>query len=147
MFARILNTENKKPRVLTYINSRLARLCFSLRKDILNHKNINLVSFFNHSFIYIFINIYSDNQKSTLKYLKNTEVNLNNILIMTGNFNIRDNNWDSLYLHYSTHTDTLKELANSFSLELSMLVNQVPNYYIDNIQDTNFDTRFNVPLS
>ena len=66
---------------------------------------------------------------------------------MIGNFNIRDNNWDSLYLHYSTHTDTLRELANSFSLELSMLVNQVPNYYIDNIQDTNFDTRFNVSLS
>ena len=61
---------------------------------------------------------------------------------MTENFNIRDNNWDSLYLHYSTHTDTLRELASSFSLELSMLVNQVPNYYIDNIQDLILDLMF-----
>ena len=38
------------------------------------------------------INVYSDNQQSALKYLKNTKINLNNVLIMTGNFNIRHNN-------------------------------------------------------
>jgi len=43
------------------------------------------------------INVYLDNQQSTLKYLKNTEMNLNNILIMIVDFNIRDNNWDLLY--------------------------------------------------
>ena len=37
------------------------------------------------------INIYSDNQQTALKYLKDTEVNLNNVLIIIGNFNIRDN--------------------------------------------------------
>jgi len=38
------------------------------------------------------INIYSDDQQFTLKYLKDTEVKLNNILIMIRDFNIRDNN-------------------------------------------------------
>ena len=37
------------------------------------------------------INILSDDQQTTLKYLKDTEVNLNNVLIMTDDFNIRDN--------------------------------------------------------
>ena len=37
------------------------------------------------------INVYSDDQQSVLKYLKNIEINLNNILIITGDFNIRDN--------------------------------------------------------
>jgi len=68
------------------------------------------------------INIYSDDQQSTLKYLKNTEVNLNNVIIMTGNFNIRDNNWDLLY---STHVDILRKIADSFNLELSIPINQV----------------------
>jgi len=36
------------------------------------------------------MNIYSDASHSTLKYLKDTEVNINNLLIMTGDFNIRD---------------------------------------------------------
>ena len=39
----------------------------------------------------IILNIYSDDNQNTLKYLKNTRVNLNNILIITEDFNIRDN--------------------------------------------------------
>ena len=34
--------------------------------------------------------MYSDSLQSALKYLKDIEVNINNILIMTGDFNIRD---------------------------------------------------------
>jgi len=44
---------------------------------------------------------------------------------MTGDFNIRDNDWDSSYLHHSTSADNLREIAESFDLELSMPVNQV----------------------
>ena len=36
------------------------------------------------------INIYLDDHQSTLKYLKDIKINLNNILIMTGDFNIRN---------------------------------------------------------
>ena len=38
---------------------------------------------------------------------------------MTGDFNIRDNNWDFLYPHYPVHTNTLREIVDSFNLELS----------------------------
>jgi len=83
------------------------------------------------------INIYSDNQQSTLKYLKDIEVNLSNVLIMTGDFNIKDNNWDLSYPHYSIHTDTLKEIANSFNLGLSTSINQVSTKYTDNPNESN----------
>jgi len=36
------------------------------------------------------MNIYSDSSHLALKYLKDTEININNLLIMTGDFNIRD---------------------------------------------------------
>jgi len=36
------------------------------------------------------MNFYSDSSHFTLKYLKDTEVNVPNLLIMTSNFNIRD---------------------------------------------------------
>ena len=100
-------------------------LYFSLRRDILNHKDINLLSFFNCGIICFLINICSDKHQATLKYLKDTEVNLNNILIMTGDFNIRNNDWDPSYLHHSTYADNLREIAESFDIELSMPVNQV----------------------
>jgi len=56
---------------------------------------------------------------------------------MTGDLNIRDNDWDILYSHHSTHVDTIRKIADSFNLELLTLVNQVPTYYADNFQDTN----------
>ena len=53
------------------------------------------------------INIESDNQQTALNHLKNTEVNLNNVLIMTGNLNIGDNNWNPSYPHYSTYMNII----------------------------------------
>ena len=37
------------------------------------------------------IDIYSNNNQSALKYLKDTKANTQNVLIMAGDFNIRDN--------------------------------------------------------
>jgi len=70
---------------------------FSLRKQIFDYKDICYFSFFNNSSIFFIINVYSDDNHSALKYLKNTEANFQNILIMAGNFNIRDSNWDLCY--------------------------------------------------
>ena len=83
------------------------------------------------------INMYSDEQQNALKYLKNTKVNLNNVLAMTGDFNIRDNDWNLSYPYHSVHTDTLQEVADSFDLELSTPINSVSTQYTNNHQDTN----------
>ena len=56
---------------------------------------------------------------------------------MTGDFNIRNNDWDPSYLYHSTYIDNLREIAESFDLELSMSVNQVLMWYTDNSQDSN----------
>jgi len=83
------------------------------------------------------INVYSDNQQSASKYLNNIEVNFNNVLIMTGDFNIRDNNWNLLYLHYSTYMNILREIVDSFNLKLSIPIDQVLTYYANSPQDSN----------
>ena len=92
----------------------------------MNHKDINLISFFNNGIICFIINIYSDDQHNALKYLKDIEINLDNVLIMTENFNIRDNDWNPSYSHYLVHTDILTEIDNSFDLRLFIPVIQVP---------------------
>ena len=51
--------------------------------------------------IFFLMNIYSDLSQLALKYLKNTEVVINNILIMMGDFNIHNNFWNPNYLFYS----------------------------------------------
>jgi len=72
--------------------------------------------------MFFILNIYSDNQQ---KYLKDTKINLNKV-IMTEDFNIRDNNWNSSYPYHSIYTDTLYKIANSFNLKLSLFINLVP---------------------
>ena len=89
-FAREPLSSNDFPRIITYINVRLSSLCFSFRKNIINYMDILLASFFNDNTIFWIMNIYSDSSYITLKYLKNTEVNLSNLIIMAGDFNIRD---------------------------------------------------------
>ena len=42
---------------------------------------------------------------------------------MTGDFNIRDSKWDLSFPYHYNHTEFLKEIANSFNLEFSTLVN------------------------
>jgi len=90
VFARTSSNSIDPPRVITYINIRLSFLYFFLHKDIFNHRDVNLISFTNNDICHYILNVYSDSSHLALKYLKDTEVNINNILLMTGDFNIRD---------------------------------------------------------
>ena len=54
-----------------------------------------------------------------LKYLKNTKANINNILIMTGDFNVRNSIWNPLFSHHLVHSDTLTDITDSFNICLS----------------------------
>ena len=109
-----------------YINAQLVQICFSFRKNIINHRDVNLIFFFNSGIICFIINIYSNEKQTALKYLKDVEVNIHNILIMIGDFNIRDNDWDLTYLYHSIYNNVLMEVVNSFDLKLSTPVYQVP---------------------
>ncbi len=72
-----------------------------------------------------------------LKYLKDTEVNIQNLLIMAEDFNIRDSLWDLSFFHHLSISNDLIIIADSFYLSLSFPTNQVPTRYADNINDSN----------
>ena len=131
MFGRYPTDSNDLPRAVSYINIRLSSLCFLLHKDIINHRDINLISFFNDNLYFFILNIYSDFYHTALKYLKNTEVNIDNVLIMSGDFNIRDSLWDPTFSHYSTISDNLFIIADSFNLILSTATNPCLTRYSD----------------
>jgi len=76
MFIRSNSNKSEYPRVAVYINIRLSSLCFSIQKDVIDHRDILLASFFNNGDIFWLINIYSDASHSALKYLKDTGMNI-----------------------------------------------------------------------
>jgi len=75
------------------------------------------------------INIYSDDYQSALKYFKNIEANLYNVLVMAGDLNIRGWDWDSSYPFYLVYNNSLLDKADLFDLKLSVPMQQVPTYY------------------
>ena len=82
-FTREPVLSNDSPWVAIFINIRLSSLRFSLRKDIINHRDILLLSFLNNGDSFWIMNVYSDSSHSVIKYLKDTELNIRNLLIMT----------------------------------------------------------------
>ena len=124
-------------RVIVYINIHLFSLLFLLRKDIINHRDIILISFINNHVCYYIMNVYSDSSHSALKYLKDTEVNIDNVLLMTDDFNIRDSLWDSSFLFHSSISDDLIIIADLFNLVLLTLINPCLTRYSDTAGEAN----------
>jgi len=136
-FARIPTNQSDSPRVLTYINIHISCLCFSLQNDIFYHRDISCISFFNQGSILFLINVYLDSSQLALKYLKDTETNIHNIIIMTSDFNIRDSLWDSNFSSHSVHSDILFNIADSFSLAISKPTENFPTRFLDSNQNSN----------
>ena len=136
-FSRTPKDNNDSPRVISYVNIRLRSLRFLFRKDIFDHRDVNIISFSNNGCCYYILNIYSDSSHSALKYLKDTEVNINNVLLMTGDFNIRDSLWDSSFPFHSSLSDDLFTITDSFDLSLSSPTNPGPTRFSDTAGESN----------
>ena len=83
------------------------------------------------------INIYSDSSQSALKYLKDTESNIHNVIIMMDDFNIRDSIWDFNFPFHSSHSDSLFDIADLFSLDISKPLKNSPTRFSDNDHNAN----------
>ena len=83
------------------------------------------------------MNIYSDSSHLALKYLKDIEVSIDNVLVMTGNFNIRDSLWDSTFPYHSSISDDLLIITDSFHLALLMPTDPYSTRYSDIVGEAN----------
>ena len=136
-YARTPSVDNDFPRVIAYVNIHLSPFYFLLRTDIINHRDISLISFFNNNVCYYILNVYSDSSHTALKYLKNTEVNIDNVILMTGDFNIRDSLWDPLFPFHSSISDDFIIIADFFNLALSNPINSCSTRYSDMAGESN----------
>ena len=110
---------------------------FALWLDIINYHDINVLAFHNDWDTNYMINIYSDSNQTTLQVLWQNMANIDNTIILTGDFNIRDSDWDPNFRHHSSHTNDLVTIADNLDLELSPLSNPGPTRFADNPHDTN----------
>ena len=110
---------------------------FALWLNIINHRDINVLAFHNDQDTNYMINIYSDSNQTALQVLQQNMANMNNTIILTEDFNIRDSDWDPSFQHHSSHTEDLITITDSLGLKLSPLSNPGPTRFADNPYDAN----------
>ena len=79
------------------------------------------------------INVYSDTVQTALKYLKNTKTNICNVLVMAGDFNIRNSSWNPSFSFHSIYSNLLMDITDSLDLSLSKSTDQVLTRYLDDM--------------
>ena len=125
-------SSEQTPRVMCFIHSRLSRLCFALRRDIVDYRDIQLLSFFNRGRCQFLMNVYSDDLHTAVDFLSNEALNIPHLLYMRGDFNIKDAEWDPFVISlHPTAGQALMDLAESYSLVHSIPVLFVPTHYSD----------------
>ena len=89
ILARPANDQSGIPRAITYINKRLNSLQPMLRRDVVDHRDINATSLTINNSPSLLLNVYSDESQSAITHLIDHKINHDKILIMAGDFNIR----------------------------------------------------------
>jgi len=107
---------------MCFIHSRLSRLHFSLKRNTVNHRDIQLLFFFNKNRCQFLMNVYSNSLHTTMDFLSNKALNIPNLLYIGGNFNIRDTEWDISVSSHPTTSQVLRDLAKFNSLVCSIPV-------------------------
>ena len=105
-----------------------SRLCFALKRDIVDHRDIQLLSFFNRGRCQFLINVYSDDLHTAVNFLSREALNIPNLLYMGGDFNIRDAEWDPSVSLHPAAGQSLRDLADSYNLVCSLTVLSVPTH-------------------
>jgi len=77
------------------------------------------------------MNVYSDNLYTTVDFLIREALNISNLLYMGEDFNIRDAEWNPSVLLHPVAGQSLRDLADFYSLVRSLPALSVPTHYSD----------------
>jgi len=118
---RFPQDSEQMPRVMCFIHSRLSRLRFALRRDIVDHRD----------WCQFLMNVYLDDLHTAVDFLSNAAPNIPYLLYMGGDFNVRDAKWNLSVSSHPAAGQALIDLAESYSLVRSIPALSVPTHYSD----------------
>ncbi|KAF9537372.1 hypothetical protein CPC08DRAFT_809259 [Agrocybe pediades] len=125
-------TNNEAPRVMAFVSKRLKQLRPSMRWDLVDHRDIFILSLFQSNETYHLMNIYNDADGTVVRYLLNHVHELPQLHYMGGNFNIHSWERDPEVTHHKGDAINLLELAADLDLEWTQLSNPGPTFISHN---------------
>jgi endonuclease/exonuclease/phosphatase family metal-dependent hydrolase len=117
----MVHPSNPCPCVLTYVHTWLQVMRPTLRRDLINSRDIQVLSLQTKDGKTLFLlNVYLDDKFRAIKLLDCLTGSLPLFFYMGGDFNCRSRIWDQHSTHDSFHVNQLIEVASSLGLSLSL---------------------------
>jgi hypothetical protein len=110
------------PRMMTYVHLRLQVMRPTLRRDLIDLRDIQVLSLHTKDGnTLLLLNVYSDDELGAIKLLDCLVDSLPLMTFMGGDFNCRSHIWDALFPHDSYYANLLVEVASCLGLSLASM--------------------------
>ncbi|CAA7263690.1 unnamed protein product [Cyclocybe aegerita] len=118
--------EGEVPRVIAYVSTRLSRYRPAMRRDIIDHRDIVVLSLFSGGEVLNLMNVYSDDQHTAIEHLAARVHSLPPFIYMAGDFNCVSTTWDDYEHGESSTAISLRDTASQIGLEWARPSNHGP---------------------
>ncbi|CAA7271390.1 unnamed protein product [Cyclocybe aegerita] len=109
--------EGEVPHVIAYVSTRLSRYRPAMRRDIVDHCDILVLSLFSGGEVLNLMNVYSDDQHTAIEHLAARVHSLPPFIYMAGDFNCVSTTWDDYEHGESLTAISLWDTASQIGLE------------------------------
>ena len=121
----------ENPRVMAYVSTRLAALRPAMRRNLVDHRDLLLVSLFGRGQTFNFLNVYNNADGKACTFLEEREMPLP-LVYMGGDFNCHSYMWDPGFPYHHAAAISLLETAAIMGLELVESDNSGPTFISHN---------------
>ncbi|CAA7267600.1 unnamed protein product [Cyclocybe aegerita] len=118
--------EGEVPHVIAYISTRLSCYRPAMRRDIVDHRDILVLSLFSGGKVLNLMNVYSDDQHTAIEHLAARVHSLPPFIYMAGDFNCVLTTWDDYDHGESSTAISLRDTASQIGLEWARPSNHGP---------------------
>ncbi|PPQ94891.1 hypothetical protein CVT25_004372 [Psilocybe cyanescens] len=120
---------NTRPRVMAYVSNCLKEFHPSMCRDLIDHRNVLILSLFTNGQSYNLMNVYSDKAHMAALLLAEEAASLPLFIYMGGNFNIYSQEWDGGHCSHPGVATQLLNTASELGLQWAPFVNPGPTFY------------------
>ena len=117
MYPKGFDATEDRPRVLAYVNRAISVVKPKLRSDIVNNRDVMLITVRGHLGPLHLMNVYSDENGSAIRYLEEHRDEFPILGYMGGDFNCPSSHWDSSLNREHPMATRLWDCATALSLE------------------------------
>ncbi|PPQ93734.1 hypothetical protein CVT25_013042 [Psilocybe cyanescens] len=136
-----------RPRIMAYVSNCLKEFWPSMRRDLIDHRDVLILSLFANGQSYNLMNVYSDETHMAALLLAEEAASLPPFIYMGGDFKIHSQEWDGGHRGHPGVATQLLNTAAELGLQQAPFVNPGPTFYphIQGFRSTVIDLVFVQP--